>query len=288
MRRAVGVVREVYSKWERRAPLTPAQCATLVSKHNCEVLVQPSTKRVFADHEYAAAGATLTDDLSPASAILGVKQVPVDALLPDKTYVFFSHTIKAQPENMELLDACLSSNVRLIDYECVRAGGEAAAPRLIAFGEFAGKSGMVNAFRGVGARLLALGHSSPFLSIGPTYSYPAYGAACASLAAVGEQIRAGGLPAEHAPLVVGIAGGGNVSRGVQDAFEALGEGVATYVQPSELAALSAKVGTTGEHQHRVYGCIIPTDYMVQPHGASRHVAFDELEYFARPEGCAAA
>jgi len=162
MRRAIGVVREVYSKWERRAPVTPTQVSALVQKHNVEVLVQPSTKRVFADHEYAAAGATLTDDLSPATAILGVKQVPVDALLPGKTYVFFSHTIKAQPENMELLDACLSNDVRLIDYECVRDGGEATAPRLIAFGEFAGKSGMINGLRGIGARLLSLGHSSPF------------------------------------------------------------------------------------------------------------------------------
>ena len=85
MRRAVGVVREAYSKWERRAPLTPAQVAQLVSHHKMEVLVQPSPKRVFADHEYLAAGAKLTDDLSSASAIFGVKQVPVDALLPGKT-----------------------------------------------------------------------------------------------------------------------------------------------------------------------------------------------------------
>ena len=67
---------------------------------NIEVLVQPSPKRVFSDPEYAAAGAIITDDLSPASAILGVKQQPAESLLNDKSYVFFSHTIKAQAENM--------------------------------------------------------------------------------------------------------------------------------------------------------------------------------------------
>ena len=86
--------------------------------------------------------------------------------------MFFSHTIKAQEENMKLLDTCLERDVRLIDYECVRADGDTSAPRLIAFGEFAGKSGLINGLRGLGARLLALGHSTPFLSIGATYSYP--------------------------------------------------------------------------------------------------------------------
>jgi len=57
--------------------------------------------------EYAAAGALIQEDLSDASLILGVKQVPVDFLLPNKTYAFFSHTIKAQEANMQLLDAML-------------------------------------------------------------------------------------------------------------------------------------------------------------------------------------
>lgn len=59
-------------------------------------------------HEYENAGAIITEDLSPASLIVGVKQVPIDLLLPDKTYAFFSHTIKAQEANMPLLDAMLS------------------------------------------------------------------------------------------------------------------------------------------------------------------------------------
>lgn len=50
--------------------------------------------------------------MSQASLVIGVKQVPIDMLMPDKTYAFFSHTIKAQEANMALLDAILEK-VRL-------------------------------------------------------------------------------------------------------------------------------------------------------------------------------
>lgn len=53
------------------------------------------------------AGAIIQEDISEASVIFGVKQVPIDALIPSKTYCFFSHTIKAQELNMSLLDAIL-------------------------------------------------------------------------------------------------------------------------------------------------------------------------------------
>ena len=57
--------------------------------------------------EYISAGATVNEDLSEASLILGVKQVPQEFLIPNKSYAFFSHTIKAQKDNMKLLDALL-------------------------------------------------------------------------------------------------------------------------------------------------------------------------------------
>lgn len=84
MRRSIGLLAEAYSKWERRAPLTPEHVARLVSS-GCEVLVQPSTKRVFTDGEYAARGATITPDLAPANTIMGVKQPLNGSLLADKT-----------------------------------------------------------------------------------------------------------------------------------------------------------------------------------------------------------
>lgn len=95
-RRCIGLLAERYSKWERRAALTPSHVQRLVSSQNIDVLVQPSMSRVYSDAEYIQAGASLTTDLSNAAAILGVKQPVNGTLLPEKTYLFFSHVIKAQ------------------------------------------------------------------------------------------------------------------------------------------------------------------------------------------------
>ena len=94
-RRCIGLLAEKYSKWERRAALTPLHVQRLVYS-GIDVLVQPSTSRVYSDAEYRRAGASLTPDLSDATAILGVKQPANGTLLPEKTYLVFSHVIKAQ------------------------------------------------------------------------------------------------------------------------------------------------------------------------------------------------
>ena len=106
MERVMAIRREDINVWERRAPISPAHVAELANK-GIKVLVQPSTRRAYTMDEYEKAGAIITEDLTPASLIIGVKAVPVDLLLPDKTYAFFSHTIKAQEANMPLLDAML-------------------------------------------------------------------------------------------------------------------------------------------------------------------------------------
>lgn len=84
---------------------------------------------------YLNAGAIIQEDISSASVIFGVKQVPVESLIPDKTYCFFSHTIKAQESNMPLLDAILEKNIRLIDFERII---DEHGQRLVAFGKYAG------------------------------------------------------------------------------------------------------------------------------------------------------
>jgi alpha-aminoadipic semialdehyde synthase len=129
--KVIAIRREDQSIWERRAPLSPNQVRKLVMKDGYKVIVQPSNRRAFQIPEYVAAGAVSQEDLSEASVILGVKQVPCDSLLPNKTYVFFSHTIKAQEANMPLLDAALEKNVMLIDYEKIV---DSKNQRLVAFG----------------------------------------------------------------------------------------------------------------------------------------------------------
>lgn len=64
------------------------------------------------------AGAIIQEDISEASVVFGVKQVPVDLLLPDKTYCMFSHTIKAQEANMPLLDAILKNVIQFESLKC--------------------------------------------------------------------------------------------------------------------------------------------------------------------------
>ena len=106
--------------------------------------------------------------MSEADLILGVKQVPIDSLLDNKMFCFFSHTIKAQEANMPLLDAVLEKNIRLLDYERMT---EDNGQRIVAFGKYAGVAGMINVLHGLGLRLLALGHHTPFMHIGPAHNY---------------------------------------------------------------------------------------------------------------------
>ena len=89
----------------------------LVRHQRAKVIVQPCDRRIFANGEYERAGAAISDDLEEANAIFGVKQVPVGQLLPRRAYMFFSHVIKAQPENMGLLDEIRARHIRLFDYE---------------------------------------------------------------------------------------------------------------------------------------------------------------------------
>jgi len=136
-RRVVGVRREDKNQWERRTPIAPTNVRSLVSD-GIPVLVQTSTRRIFSDAEFEAAGAKIVDDVSSADIVLGVKEVPIGQLVPDKTYLMFSHTHKGQSYNMPMLRAVLDKRVRLIDYELLK---DSKNQRLVRFGTFAGYSG---------------------------------------------------------------------------------------------------------------------------------------------------
>lgn len=108
----IGILREDKNKWERRSALTPKEVEVLVKDHGVKVIVQPSPIRCFSDEEYEQVGAIIQEDVSEASVIFGVKEVPIPRLLEGKTMLFFSHTIKAQAYNLPLLDAMLEKNLR--------------------------------------------------------------------------------------------------------------------------------------------------------------------------------
>jgi saccharopine dehydrogenase (NAD+, L-lysine forming) len=145
----IGILREGKVPHDFRVPLTPKQCAMVQSRFGVSVVVQPSPIRRFTDQEYSAAGITLQEDLTDCDLLIGVKEVPVDMLIPNKSYLFFSHTIKKQPHNAKLLKAILDKKIRLIDYEILKGTD---GKRLIGFGRYAGIVGAYEGFRAFGLK----------------------------------------------------------------------------------------------------------------------------------------
>ena len=144
----IGIIREGKTPPDKRVPLTPKQCKLLIDRYSSlEIVVQPGPIRAFTDEEYAQEGVSLSEDLSGCEVLMGVKEVPLDMLMANKTYLFFSHTYKKQPYNRKLLQTILAKNIRLIDYEMLT---NEYGVRLLGFGRFAGIVGAYNAFRAWG------------------------------------------------------------------------------------------------------------------------------------------
>jgi alanine dehydrogenase len=145
-----GIIKERKSPPDRRVVFTPEELVRLQAEHpEAEVKVESSDIRVFSDEEYTNLGITVTSDLTDCDVLFGVKEIPVDALIPNKKYFFFSHTIKKQPYNRKLLQAILDKNIELYDHETIV---DATNKRLIGFGRYAGIVGAYNGFRGFGMK----------------------------------------------------------------------------------------------------------------------------------------
>jgi len=265
------MARETYGNWERRAPLIPDHVREL-TENGYKVIVQPSNRRVFPDSQYRAAGAEVRNDLSDASVILGVKQVPVPNLMENQTYMFFSHTMKAQEQNMPLLDACIAKNVTLFDYECILNPDN--AKRMVGFGEYAGIVGLVDMLQGLGQRLLADGFSTPFLDISACYTKKSLTEVEEMVVSMGLKLKDEGLSEFLDPIVFSFTGDGNVGKGAKKMFELL---PVTMVDPSELPALMEK--EKGKRQHTVYGCYLGPEHLARRKDGG---AFNKEEYYKNP------
>jgi alanine dehydrogenase len=143
MFKKIGIIREGKLPPDKRVPLTPKQCHE-VSMQGIDIKVQRSAVRAYTDAEYVAKDVRITDDLSDRDLIIGVKEVPLDMLMADKAYLFFSHTIKKQPHNAELLRTVLDRRITLLDHELLT---NSQGVRVLAFGHWAGVVGAYNAFR---------------------------------------------------------------------------------------------------------------------------------------------
>jgi saccharopine dehydrogenase (NAD+, L-lysine forming) len=146
----IGLIREGKTPHDNRVALTPAQCKWIHRESNdVKIIVQSSTTRCFTDKEYVAAGITVTEDMQGCDVLLGIKEVPLHMLLEGKTYLFFSHTRKQQPQNQALLKEIIAKKITLIDYECLE---HEDGQRIIGFGFFAGVVGAHNGVMAYGTR----------------------------------------------------------------------------------------------------------------------------------------
>ena len=162
----LGLLREGRTPPDRRVALTPKKCVELQDTYpGLRVRVQPSPHRAYTDQEYRDLGIEVAEDLGACDILLGVKEVPVALLLPGKTYLIFSHTVKKQPANRELLRAVLREGITLIDYELLT---NAAGERIVAFGRYAG---IVGAYNG----LLTYGRKHGLFTLKPRPPVRGYG-----------------------------------------------------------------------------------------------------------------
>jgi saccharopine dehydrogenase (NAD+, L-lysine forming) len=145
----IGIIREGKNPPDSRVPLTPKQCAYISEIYPIDFVIEPSPSRCYKDEEYAREGLKVSHDLSQCDILMGVKEVPLEQLIADKTYLFFSHTIKKQPYNRKLLQALLQKNIQMVDYEALK---DVMGQRLIAFGHYAGMVGAHNALWTYGKR----------------------------------------------------------------------------------------------------------------------------------------
>jgi alpha-aminoadipic semialdehyde synthase len=266
--RTIGIRREDKNIWERRVPLIPAHLERILEAGDLAVVVQPYPRRVFTDEAYRRAGAEVAEDLSGCDVVFAVKEIPAALFQPGGAYVFFSHTIKAQPYNMAMLRRLLELHCTLIDYERIT---DDQGRRLVFFSRQAGQAGMIDTLHLLGARLAAEGLRTPFSAMKMAYAYASLDETKAALASIGARIIDQGLPGAVSPLVVGFAGYGNVSVGAQDVFDVL---PATTVTPDAL--LAGDLPADG-----LVKVVFTEQDMVEP--VAEGAAFELQEYYQHPE-----
>ena len=243
----IGIIRETKNPPDRRVPLSPAQCRRLLDENpELEIIVQPSPIRCFADREYTEQGLPLREDLSDCQVLLGVKEVEIDALLPGKTYFFFSHTAKEQPYNRGLLQAVIEKGIHLVDYEYLTDDGA----RVVAFGRWAGLVGAYNGLRGWGLRTGAY-------TLKPAHE-------CFDLSELMEQLDRVSLEQTR----ITVTGGGRVAGGACETLDAAG-----------IEAVEPEAFLEGGSGNAVYTRIDPWHCTRRRDGS----AFDFEHFVAHPE-----
>jgi saccharopine dehydrogenase (NAD+, L-lysine forming) len=266
----IGIRREDKNEWEARVPLIPTDVKKLV-KSGLEVFLQPSPIRIFSDQEYIDVGATISEDLSLCSAVLAVKEIPINFIEKGKTYVFFSHTIKGQDYNMPLLQKMINEKTQLIDYErIVNEKGQ----RLIFFGRHAGLAGMIDSLWAIGKRFESEGILNPFGEVKKTFEYSGLENAKNQITKIADEIKRNGIPKEMQPLVCGFSGYGNVSQGAQKIFDILPH---KEITPQELASND---NVYNDSKNILYKVVFKEGDLVEPKNSDYN--FELQDYYDNP------
>ena len=243
----IGLIREGKQPEDRRVPLTPKQAKWAEKEFSVKMLCQSSQIRGYEDNEYLENDIELVEDVSSCEVLLGVKEVPIDRLIAGKTYFFFSHTIKKQAYNRELLRAILKQKIRLVDYECLR---DKEGHRLIAFGRYAGIVGAYNAIWAYGQRyrLFELRRAKD----------------CFDLEDVKSEFSKVQLPA----IKIALTGGGRVAKGAMEVLMGMG-----------IRRVTPQVFLTEYFKEPVFCQLNSRDYHIHLDGTE----FNRGTYFKHPD-----
>ncbi|MBN2662493.1 MAG: hypothetical protein JXR68_02485 [Bacteroidales bacterium] len=244
----LGLLKETKNPPDKRAALTPNTAIEMLQKFpNVDLFVQPSILRAFKDEEYLSKGLTLKEDLSDCDILIGVKEVKIEALIPNKTYLFFSHVAKKQPYNKPLLKAIINKKINLIDYEYLT---NTKGMRLVAFGKWAGVVGAYNGMRAWGLRSgdFNIKPANEYLDKKEMYEH------CKNI-----QLK---------PLKIVITGGGRVAIGATETLKAFG---IKEVTPEEFLKKS--------FNEAVFAKVEPPHYVKHKHGKK----FEYPHFFANPQ-----
>ncbi len=243
----IGIIRENKIPIDKRAPFSPEQCKQIKQTYpQVQIIVQPSEVRCFQNTEYASAGIPVQEDISDCEVLFGVKEVPIEALIPNKTYFFFSHTIKKQAHNRKLLQAMLEKSIRMVDYETLT---DQTGIRVVAFGRYAG---LVGAYNGV----IAYGRRAKLFELKPAHQ-------CFDLQEMFGQLSTVKLPA----IKIAVTGNGRVAGGAMEILDFM-----------KIRKVSPQDYIEKTYKEAVYTVLDVQDYNASKNGG----VFDKSIFFKEP------
>ncbi len=245
----IGIIREGKIPADQRTPFTPEILQEIQKQvgDSLSICVEQSEFRCYTEAEYQRCGIEVVTDLSDSDILFGVKEVSIDQLIPEKTYFFFSHTIKKQPKNKGLLQAILAKSIRLIDYELLK---NPAGERVVAFGRWAGIVGAYNAFWTYGMKTGLFEMKRAM--------------ACRDLEDLKVELKKVVLP----PIKIIVTGSGRVGKGVLEILEILG------IQEVQTQDFLQK-----DYEEPVFVCLSSSDYLRRKSDGG----FERAHFYANPE-----